>query len=306
MTSPTAPAPPAAVLDEKKNFLGIADPDLCSFGASEFVVQSIPYEHTSSYRAGSAAGPAAILEASHYVEFYDEMLGRETYRNGICTLAPLQIEARDQEAVNAMDAATARLLAAGKRVVTFGAEHTVTLGLVQAHARQFANLSVLQIDAHSDLRDRYQGNRFSHACVMARVRELGLNICQVGIRAQCAEEAKLIGSDPRIHTFYAHHLRNNPDWMNEVVSSLTANVYVTIDADGFDPSVVPAVGTPEPGGLFWDETVALLARVAAAKRIVGFDVVELAPLQGDSRSQYTLAKLAYRLMGLISNSPPGE
>ncbi len=292
--------PGAPVLGEKENFLGLGS-EHSAYETSAFVVQQVPYEKTSSYLAGSANGPGAIVTASHYVEYYDEVLNRETcFENGICTLAPYDITETDEAAVNAIAIVTERLLADGKFVVSMGGEHTVTLGFVSAYVKRFPNLSVVQLDAHSDLRDAYMDNPYSHACVMARIRELGVNICQAGIRAQSREEAELIRSDPRIHAFYAHQLHSNPEWMNEAVSCLTDDVYVTIDADVFDPSVIPAVGTAEPGGLFWEETLEFLSKLAAAKRIVGFDVVEMAPRGEETRSAYTLAKLAYRLMGLAA------
>jgi agmatinase len=166
--------------------------------------------------------------------------------------------------------------------------------------KKFKNLSVLQIDAHSDLRDTYHGNKFSHACVMARVHELNVKLCQVGIRAQCKEEAELIKSSKNITTFYAHQIRQNPNWMEQAVNALTDTVYISIDADGFDPSVVPSVGTAEPGGLFWEEVNQLLNNVVKNKNVVGFDIVEIAPAKGQILSEYAMAKLAYRLMGFIT------
>lgn len=277
---------------------------MCSFENSKFVIQSIPYEHTSSYLKGSAKGPEAILEASHYVEFYDEELDRETYRDGgIATLQPLEFgKMVNREAVDLIEQQTTSLLDAGKFIISLGAEHTVTLGFVKAMAAKYQNLTVLQIDAHSDLRMQYHGNPYSHASVMARIHELGIPLCQVGIRAQCREEAELIKNSPDIQTFYAHQIRNNPQWMHEAVSCLTENVYITIDADGFDPSVVPAVGTAEPGGLFWQETLEFLRMVVAEKNVVGFDVVEIAPRNDDILSQYTMAKLIYRMIGYLTRN----
>ncbi|MBK5285921.1 MAG: agmatinase [Bacteroidia bacterium] len=288
-------------LDTDLNFLGIEDKDLYSYEKSRFVIQQIPYEYTSSYLQGSAKGPAAIVGASHFVEFYDEVLDMETFRHvGIATLPEINFKGiTDVNAVDLIENETSRLLSDKKFVVSFGAEHTVTFGLVKAHAKSFGNLSVLQLDAHSDLRDSYHGNKYSHASVMARVNELGLKICQVGIRAQCKEEAELIKTSKNISTFYAHQIRNDKDWTRKATDSLTENVYITIDADGFDPSVVPAVGTAEPGGLFWEETNQLLQHVVKNKNVVGFDIVEIAPTEGQILSQYTMAKLAYRLMGFI-------
>lgn len=285
----------------ENNFLGIEDENLYSYVKSRFVIQQIPYEHTSSYLQGSAKGPAAIVAASHFVEFYDEVLDTETFRQcGIATLPEINFEGRtDAGAIDLIEQETEKLLADKKFVVSFGAEHTISLGLIKAHLKKFSNLSVLQIDAHSDLRDSYNGNKYSHACVMARVHELGVNLVQVGIRAQCKEEAELIKSSKNISTFYAHQIRRDADWIKKSVDSLTENVYITIDADGFDPSVVPAVGTAEPGGLFWDEVNNLLQQVVGAKNVVGFDIVEIAPAEGQILSEYTMAKLAYRLIGFV-------
>ncbi|HLG35344.1 MAG TPA: agmatinase [Bacteroidia bacterium] len=288
-------------LETEKNFLGIEDENLYSYEKSRFVIQQIPYEHTSSYLQGSAKGPAAMIAASHYVEFYDEVLDMETFRHaGIATLPEINFNGKtDADAVELIEAKTQKLLIDKKFVVSFGAEHTVTLGLAKAHAKKFGNLSVLQIDAHSDLRDTYHGNKFSHACVMARVHELGLNLVQIGIRAQCKEEAELIKSSKNISTFYAHQIRADNNWISKATGSLTENVYITMDADGFDPSVVPAVGTAEPGGLFWEEVNQLLLHVVKNKNVVGFDIVEIAPTEGQILSEYTMAKLAYRLIGYI-------
>lgn len=282
------------------NFLGIEDENLYSYKQAKYVIQSAPYEFTSSYVSGSARGPEAILDASHFVEFYDEELDFEAFQAGICTLSAISFEGKiNKEAVDLIEQNTSALLEDDKFVISLGAEHTVTLGFVKAYANKFNNLSVLQIDAHSDLRDAYQGNKFSHASVMARVHESGLKITQVGIRAQEKAEADLIRSSPHITTFYAHQVRAGGDWMKAAIDSLTNNVYITIDADGFDPSVVPAVGTAEPGGLYWRETLDFLKLVCAEKNVVGFDVVEVAPAEGQIISEFTLAKLIYKIIGLI-------
>jgi agmatinase len=285
-----------------ENFLGIDDPKLYEYENAKVVIQSAPYEHTSSYLAGSAKGPAAIIAASQYVEFYDEELDRESiYETGISTLPPIEFGNRvDGDAVNLIEQHTRQLIDDGKFVVSLGAEHTVTLGFVKAHAAVYGDITVLQIDAHSDLRMSYHDNPYSHASVMARVHELGLNIVQVGIRAQCKEEAELIRSSDRIHTIYAHQVRNNPQWMDSAIAALSEKVYITIDADGFDPSIVPCVGTAEPNGLLWNETIEFLRKVINSKTVVGFDVVEVAPQDGTILSEYTLAKLIYKMLGMLS------
>lgn len=289
------------VLDTEHNFLGLEDENLYSFEKAKYVIQSVPYEHTSSYLEGSAKGPAAIIEASKYVEFYDEELEVETVKTApIATLEALNFDGKvDKDAVDYIANETEKLLSLNKTVVSFGAEHTVTYGFVQAYAKKYDNLTILQFDAHSDLRESYHDNIYSHASVMARIKDMGLNICQAGIRAQCIEEANEIKSNPKIHTFYAHQIRNNANWVQEIVSKMTDNVYITIDADGFDPSIMPAVGTAEPNGLFWNETLDLLRETCKQKNVVGFDIVECAPMEGTILSEYTLAKLAYRIIGYM-------
>jgi agmatinase len=292
------------VYDSEKNFLGITEPELCSYENSRYLIQTVPYEHTSSYLAGSDKGPEAILTASRFVEFYDEMLGTETYRScGIATLPAIDFVGKvDSEAVKLIEEHTNRLLNDKKFVVSLGAEHTVTLGFVKAHKQHFDNLSVLQLDAHADLRQSYNDNIYSHASVMARVHELGVPLTQIGIRALSTPEAELSKSSNIIHTFYAHALRRNKDWMQQALDTLNENVYITIDADGFDPAVIPAVGTAEPGGLFWDETMDFLKLVCEKRKVVGFDIVECAPIEGNVLSEYTLAKLCYRLIGFVESS----
>jgi agmatinase len=290
------------VLSTSENFLGIEDQELYSYENAKFVIQSAPYEYTSSYLEGSAKGPKAIIGASHYVEFYDEELDSETLKKApVATLTPIDFGNRvDAEAIELIEKETEKLLNDGKFVVSFGAEHTVTYGFVKAFAKKFDDLTVLQIDAHSDLRESYHDNIYSHASVMARVKDMGINLCQAGIRAQCIEEAEEIKRNPKIHTFYAHQIRNNSNWVKEIVSKMTDNVYITIDADGFDPSIIPAVGTAEPNGLFWNETLDLLRETCKQKNVVGFDIVECAPMEGSILSEYTLAKLAYRIMGYVT------
>lgn len=288
-------------LPTDQNFLGLEDPQLFEFDQAKYVIQSVPYEHTSSYLEGSAKGPAAIIQASHFVEFYDEELDTETIKHaGIATLAPINFDGKvDAAAVDLIEQHTTALLDLNKYVVSFGAEHTVTYGFVKAFAKKYDNLTVLQIDAHSDLRESYHNNPYSHASVMARVKDMGINLCQAGIRAQCIEEATEIKNNPKIHTYYAHQIRNNDNWVKEIIADMTENVYLTIDADGFDPSIMPAVGTAEPNGLFWNETLNLIRETCKHKNVVGFDIVECAPMEGSILSEYTLAKLAYRIIGYL-------
>jgi agmatinase len=287
------------VLPPDQNFLGITNEDFYLYEKSGVVIQSAPYEHTSSYLAGSEKGPAAIVAASQYVELYDEELEEETYlKTGIATLPPINFDnIINEQAVDLIEAETSKLLAENKFIVSLGAEHTVTYGFVKAFSKKYPDLTVLQIDAHSDLRHSYHNNLYSHASVMHRVHDMGLNICQAGIRALSIEEAQLIKKSDNIHTFCIHNIRNNPLWIQKLVAQLSNDVYITIDADGFDPSVIPAVGTAEPNGLLWNETLDLFRTVFTQRNVVGFDVVECAPVEGSILSEYTLAKLIYKLIG---------
>lgn len=291
-------------LDVKSNFLGI-EREHSSFENSKVVVLPVPYEQTVSYGGGTKNGPAAILKASHYVEFFDEETKREIHREvGIATLPPLNFKGkREAQALQSIHDIVADLLAQNKFVATLGGEHTITSATVAAHAKKYGHLSVLQFDAHSDLRDEYQGNKFSHASVMARVCEFldPTLIVQVGIRAQCREEAEFI-RDRGVNTFYAHEIRDGKYtrflkyWDDAVVEKLTDHVYITFDVDGLDPSIMPATGTPEPNGLLWNEVMQCIRKVGRQKKIVGFDVVELAPVKGLHHPDLTVAKLVLKIL----------
>ncbi|HMD13428.1 MAG TPA: agmatinase [Bacteroidota bacterium] len=292
-------------LSVKKNFLGIEEPELCSFDGSKVVIVPVPYERTVSYGGGTKFGPAAILEASRFVEFYDEETGREIYKElGIATLPPLAVKNKDSEALlESLYETTRTLLAEKKFIVTLGGEHTISQASIAACAERYRDLSVVQIDAHSDLRMEYQNSKFSHACVMARVCEF-LNpkrLVQVGIRAQCIEEADFMKANG-ITTLYAHEIRGGKYtkllkyWDDYAIEKLTDHVYLTFDVDGLDPSIMPSTGTPEPNGLFWHETMAFLKKLGKRKQVVACDVVELAPVKGVHHPDLTAAKLISKMI----------
>ncbi len=289
------------ILPAEEGFLAFPEAELATMKNAKVVIQQIPYEHTSSYLQGSDKGPEAMVSASHFVEFYDEEIDREAYKNfGIATVAPLDFNGKvEADAVAIIAQPTKELLSHNKFVVSLGAEHTVTFGFAQAFQEKYPNISILQIDAHSDLRLAYQGNPYSHASVMARVHDLNIPLVQVGIRAQCKEEAQLIKDSENIHTWYAHDLWDNDAWIDDCIDKLSDVVYVTIDADGFDPSVAPAVGTAEPGGLTWIQGCKLLRRIAERKKVVGFDIVEIAPRENDILTEFTMAKLCYKFLGYL-------
>lgn len=283
----------------KKNFLAI-EKEVSSYEKSKIVILSAPFEKTVSYGKGTASGPKEILKASHYVEFYDEELDRElVFEKGIATLPELKFKDDSvKKGIEKIYKNVKKLIADGKFVVTLGGEHSLSSAPVKAHFEAYENLSILQIDAHSDLRDTYNGSKYSHASVMARVAEFTKDIVQVGIRAQCIEESIYI-KENNIKTYYARDIKSGKhgdNWQDKVVNDLKENVYVTFDVDGLDPSIIAATGTPEPGGLLWDETMNLFKKIGEKKNIVGFDVVELAPSKYHESSSFMTAKLVYKLL----------
>jgi agmatinase len=292
------------VLDIKQNFLGL-EKQYSTFENSKIVILPVPYEHTVSYGGGTKKGPDAILKASHYVEFFDEETKREIYREyGIATLPPLSFDKKKNEtALQLIFDTVLPLVERQKFVVALGGEHTISSAVIAAHAKHYPNLSVLHFDAHSDLRSEYNGNKYSHASVMARVCEfLDPNrLVQAGIRAQCKEEAEFI-RDHGIHTFYAHEIRQGSYtkvlkyWDDFIVEKLTNDVYISFDVDVFDPSLMPSTGTPEPNGLFWNEVMQCIRRVSRKRHIVGLDVVELAPIKLLPHADVTAAKVISKIL----------
>ncbi len=283
----------------RNNFLGIEE-KYSNFENSEIVILSAPLEKTVSYGKGTANGPQEILKASHYVEFFDEELNREIcFEKGIATLPPLSFdELSTKKSIDKIEKSVTKLLNENKFVVTLGGEHSLSSAPIKAHFNKFKKLTILQFDAHSDLRDSYEGSKYSHASVMARVAEFTKDIVQVGIRAQCKEEAEFIKKN-KIKTFYMRDIcigKYTAKWQQKILNSSNDNVYITFDVDVFDPSLLPATGTPEPGGLFWDETMNLIRLIGKSKNIVGFDVVELAPNKSHQASNFIAAKLVYKLI----------
>lgn len=283
------------------NFGGLGD-EHAALDAARAVVLPAPYDFSTTYQGGTRWGPRAILTASQNMELWDEEIGA-IYKAGIHTLPELEPTALGPEAMCArVEQAVEWILEQGKLPVMLGGEHSLTAGAVRAAARRTRNLSVLQLDAHADMRDRYLDSPYSHACVMRRVREL-VPASSVGIRSMSEEEASYLESHPApiwsARQFQALEGRWDP-----ILRSLTDEVYVTLDLDALDPSIVPGTGTPEPGGLGWYETVDLLATVSRRSRIVAFDVVELAPLPGMVASDFLAARLTYRLIGLALASVP--
>jgi agmatinase len=282
------------------NFGGLAE-EFSRYEDSRAVIFPVPLERTTTYEHGTRNGPAAIIAASRNMETWDEELGVETYAKiGIATLAPIDAGYLTLEKVlSEIHTTELTLLADGKFPIVLGGEHSLTPPLVSAAAKKFPRLTVLQIDAHADLRDSYQGNPASHACAMRRVVEICPAV-QVGIRSVSEEEAKAIPQLPT-KVYWARDIARVrlDSWIPRVVADLSEHVYVTVDLDGFDPSYVPATGTPEPGGLDWYQVTALLRAVAKEKKIVAADVVELLPQPGDHAADFLAAKLVYKILGYV-------
>lgn len=305
-SSPTdnQPQGPMTTLGIKQNFLGI-EASSSDLEKALIAIVPVPYEHTVSYGGGTKNGPKAILQASKYVEFYDDETNRELcFDVGIATLKPVEFKgAVDRKALTLINRRVAALLDRGKFVVTLGGEHTISSACISAFHRRYPEMSVLQFDAHGDLRQEYEGSPFSHASVMARVCDFmsPKKLTQVGIRAICKEEAMFIRTQ-KVNTFTTSAIRrglHGEDWAKKVVRTLADDVYISFDVDGLDPSVMPSTGTPEPGGLFYHEALSVIRElVASGRTIVGFDVVELAPVKGVHHADLTAARLVYKILNL--------
>ena len=271
---------------------------------AKYVLMQVPYDGTSTFIKGADKGPRAIIEASDSLELYDVVYGIEAYTAGIHTDAPALDLSTPDKMVSSVYQRVNQWLNKGKRVGLLGGEHSVSVGAIQAMKERHPNLSVLQIDAHADLRDDYHGSIYNHACVMRRAQQMGANVVQVGIRNVCIEEKPHIVGD---NIFYAHEIvGQSAEWMRRACDRLTDDVYVTIDLDGLDPSVLPATGTPLPGGLSWYELTRFLDLVFKSKHIVGFDVVELCPQPDNVVSDVLAATLVYRIITMLEFNEKGE
>ena len=283
-------------------FLGLS-PRESRLDTARVAVIPAPFDQTTSYLPGTRFGPAAILEASRQVEFYDEELGDEPFRLGVATLEEVEAEPADIEGSLArLEAVAAEVADRGLVPFTLGGEHSLTLAPVRALAARYPGLHVLQLDAHLDLRGAYQGTPYSHASVMRRIRELGVPTVAVGIRSVSREEAEYVHAE-RAPVFPAREIRAKGLPVDAILERLGNPVYITVDLDAFDPACVPAVGTPEPGGLTWDEGLGLLRAVCERRQVVGMDLVELCPIAGQPASDFFAAKLANKMIGYLGLGP---
>ncbi|KXK03368.1 MAG: agmatinase [Acidobacteria bacterium OLB17] len=282
------------------NFGGIEDEKYSSLDTAEILVWPVAYEGTVSYGTGTEAGAMAIVDASRNMELYEEETDAEVYKLGIHTLAEFKPRPTPAEMMGDLYEEAKRLVGLDKFVCMLGGEHSVSAPVIRAHAEKYENLSVLQIDAHADLRDSYDGTEHSHASIMARVvKDLKIPSVQVGIRSISSEEARSLKEGLPTRIFWARDIVGRTDWIDDAVNSLTENVYLTIDIDGLDPSIVPTTGTPEPGGLGWYETLELIRKLAGSKRVVGMDLVEYSYVPGQDAVAFLCSKLVYKSLAYI-------
>ncbi|MCH8331074.1 MAG: agmatinase [Bacteroidetes bacterium] len=277
------------------NFGGLSREHSATESSSVHILP-VPYDKTSTWIKGAAKGPDAIINASQNLELYDIETGTEIYKKGIHTLPAVLVDGTPEEMVELVQQKVLGILTAGKLPVVLGGEHSVSIGAFKAIAGEYNDLTILQIDAHADLRQKYNGSKNNHACVMARGRELA-NIVQVGIRSISSEELEYVQQD---RVFWARNIQKDRNWKEAVMDKINGSVYITIDLDALDPSILPATGTPEPGGLQWHQLYDLLEMVCSNCRVVGFDIVELCPNEHSQASDFLAAKLVYQLLSLIN------
>jgi len=284
-----------------QNFLGL-EAEHCNYDSARFAVLPVPYDAAASYQSGARRGPSAIISASQHVEMFDDELLASCYQAGIATLDPLEPNLTGPEAMHEdLFKAARRIVRDGKFLFTLGGDHSISSALIRAVMTKHKKLSVLQVDAHLDLRDSFHDTKYSHACVMRRAVEMGASVVPVGIRSMDESEHRFLKRS-KIVPVAARDCHSDEDWVDRVLDALGDVVYVTLDIDGFDPAYAPGTGTPEPGGLDWYQVTGLLRLVAAEKRVVAADVVEVMPLPGQVATEFLAARLAHKLMCYVHNA----
>jgi agmatinase len=278
-------------METNKNYAGIPD-EYAKLENSKIVLIPVPYDGTSTWQKGADKGPEAFLEASENMELYDIETDSEVYKEGIYLADSIVENSSPEKMVNEVHQVTKKYINKNKFVTLFGGEHTISIGTIRAFNECFDNLTVLQIDAHADLRDQYQGTQYNHACAVFEANQT-TNLVQVGIRSMDISEKRRMNLDK---VFFAHDMALNEFWMDDVIDQLTQNVFITFDLDAIDPSLLPSTGTPEPGGLFYYETLEFLKRVFKEKNVVGFDMVELCPNEYEKSSDFLAAKIYYKML----------
>ena len=273
------------------NYAGIAD-KYAQFSDSKVVLIPVPYDGTSTWQKGADKGPKAFLEASENMELFDIETRTEVYKKGIYLADAVTENSSPEAMVEAVHKSVLKYIRLNKFVTLFGGEHSVSIGTIRAFAQEFENLTVVQLDAHADLRKEYEGSSCNHACAVHEASKT-TNLVQVGIRSMDISELDYM-DEFQVH--FAHDIQIEEDWMENAVSQMTKNVFITIDLDVFDPSIMPSTGTPEPGGLLYYETLAFLKMIFETKNVVGFDIVELCPNENEKSSDFLAAKLSYKML----------
>jgi agmatinase len=274
-----------------RTFAGV-DQKYSNFDDAAVLLQSIPYDGTSTWGKGADGGFAPFLDALENMELYDIETDSEAYKHGVYILPAIEENESPESMFKAVYAKSRELLASGKYLTCFGGEHSVSIGVIKAHYEKYKDLTVLQLDAHADLRESYGGTPYNHACALHDASQ-NANLIQVGIRSADTSEMKYLN---RQQCYFAEDIYGDESWMDRSIAQMTDQVYLTIDLDAFDPSIMPATGTPEPGGLLWNPTIKYLRKVFEAKTVVGFDITEFAPLEGQHAPQFLVAKLYYKLL----------
>jgi len=279
-----------------RNFAGIPE-DNADYEKSQILLQSIPYDGTSTWGKGADKAFSAFIEASENMELYDIETDSEVYLKGICTLKELAVESTPEQMFRSIYAKTKNLLLTNKFLTFFGGEHSISIGVIKAYAEKYSNLSVLHLDAHADLRDSYDGSEYNHACALHYASK-HTNLVQVGIRSMDECEKQYMDY---AKCFFAHDMYYENSWMDKSINLLGDNVYISLDLDVLDPSIMPSTGTPEPGGMSWYTILEYLAKVFALKNVVGFDIVELAPIGNQKAPDFLCAKLYYKMLSYKFN-----
>jgi len=285
-----------------KTYAGIPE-EYANFEKSKIMLIPVPYDGTSTWGKGADKGPEAFLHASENMELYDIETDSEVYKQGIYLTDPITVNESPEAMVKAVHEMTKTNIKRNKFVTLFGGEHSISIGAMRAFNECFDNLTVLQIDAHADLRKEYEGSKYNHACALYEANQ-NTNLVQVGIRSMEAIERTEMNEE---NVFFAHDMVNDDYWADKAIEAMSDTVYITFDLDGFDSSIMPSTGTPEPGGLFWYETLDFLKRVFDEKNVVGFDIVELCPNPNDKSSDFLAAKLYYKMLSYkFSEQSAGE
>ena len=276
---------------QTKTYAGIPE-EFAKLEKAKVVLIPVPYDGTSTWQKGADKGPQAFLDASENMELYDIETDTEVYQQGVFLADAVTENSSPEAMVDAVHQATKRYIKKNKFVTIFGGEHSISIGTIRAFNEMSPNLTVLQLDAHADLRKEYEGSKCNHACAVYEASQT-TNLIQVGIRSMDAIEKTVMDEDK---TYFAHEMVEDSTWMDSAIDQMTDNVFITIDLDVFDPSIMPSTGTPEPGGLLWYETLDFLRQIFEEKNVVGFDIVELCPNKDEKSSDFLAAKLYYKML----------